>query len=233
MNSQLRFLIEQYYDMQEYRIAMGNQIFQLKEQNEDITVMEYYFTKFYVLEKEVKRDIGKIVHKDPMWKKYFKGVKGIGEIFAGAILATIDITKADHASSVWKYCGLDVAEDGLARSRRKEHLVPKTYVDKNGKEKETVGITFNPFLKKTCWLIGKSFIKVKGKYRNIYDSSKEYYQKKFPQEMVVDGHKKYTKGHIDAMARRRTVKLFLSEMWATWREQEGLPVSVPYAHRGL
>ena len=35
-------------------------------------------------------------------------------------------------------------------------------------------------------------------------------------------------GHLDAMARRWTVKLFLSHLWCVWREEIGLPVSLPY-----
>jgi len=49
-----------------------------------------------------------------------------------------------------------------------------------------------------------------------------------------DGKKTlYTKGHIHAMAKRRTVKLFLSHFWLEWRKLEGLPISEPFAHRGL
>jgi len=36
------------------------------------------------------------------------------------------------------------------------------------------------------------------------------------------------KGHIDAMARRKAVKLFLSHLWVKWRGIEGLPVTDPY-----
>lgn len=35
-------------------------------------------------------------------------------------------------------------------------------------------------------------------------------------------------GHLDAMARRWAVKLFLSHLWCVWREEIGLPVSLPY-----
>lgn len=35
-------------------------------------------------------------------------------------------------------------------------------------------------------------------------------------------------GHIDAMAKRRTMQLFLDHLWAVWRQALGLPVTQPY-----
>lgn len=37
------------------------------------------------------------------------------------------------------------------------------------------------------------------------------------------------KGHLDAMARRRAMKLFLSHLWLVWRQALNLPVCQPYA----
>jgi len=36
-------------------------------------------------------------------------------------------------------------------------------------------------------------------------------------------------GHLDFMARRRAIKLFLAHLWVVWREELRLPVSKPYA----
>ena len=137
--------------------------------------------------------------KHPMYR-YLKGVKGIGPILGGALVALIDIEKAQHASSVWKYAGL---APGQKRTKGQK-------------------IDYNPSLKVACWKIGEAFVKTKGTYRGIYDTSKLYYQHKYPE---------YTKGHIHAMSKRRAVKLFLSDFWAAWREHEGLPVSEPFVHR--
>jgi len=37
------------------------------------------------------------------------------------------------------------------------------------------------------------------------------------------------KGHLDAMALRKAIKLFLACLWLVWRDAEGLPVTRPYA----
>lgn len=212
------FLIDRYYITQEHRISLSNQIFAMKKAELKTDVLEYFYGQFHGIELEIKKYLEKDIKQHPLWKNYLKDVKGIGPIFASALINNIDIEKAQHASSLWKYCGLGVdLETGEADKRKKGQK-----------------ISWNPFLKKTCYLIGTSFIKSKGKYRTIYDTSKEFYQKKFPNEVPVKGTKivKYTKGHIHAMSMRRATKLFLAEMWLVWREMENLPVSEPFAHRG-
>ncbi|MBA7714654.1 hypothetical protein ES703_123684 [subsurface metagenome] len=36
-------------------------------------------------------------------------------------------------------------------------------------------------------------------------------------------------GHLDAMATRKMIQLFLACLWLVWREAEGLPITKPYA----
>lgn len=213
--SYLLYLINQYYASQKIRISLGNQSIAMEKSANKNLVVKGFNDEFHRLEKDIAKAISKEVKQHPMWKCYFKGVKGIGPVFAGVLLATIDITKAQHVSSVWKYAGLAVdANTGEADRRRKGEK-----------------ISWNPFLKKTCYLIGCSFIKTKGKYRTIYDTSKEFYRNKFPNEVKIGNRTKYSKGHIHALAMRRATKLFLAEMWAFWREMEHLPVSVSFAER--
>lgn len=215
--NQVKFLIERYYQIQEHRIALGNQLRALEESEQEYKMIEWYFDQFHTIEKQIVKDVKKALKDHVMWK-WLEDVKGIGPILAGGLLSTIEIEKADHASSVWKYAGLSVNPETGRGERRKKG------------EK----ISWNPFLKTVTWKIGESFVKVKGEYRQIYDTSKEFYQKKFPEEVKEKDSKRvlYTKGHIHAMSKRRSVKLFLSHFWAEWRKREGLEVSVPFAHRG-
>ena len=210
VKSELHSLVKSYQDVQEHRIAMNNQVFQLKERGEPHETLLMHANEFHELEKNIKKSIEKAVKKHPMWA-WFKTVKGIGPVFAASLVSQIDISKADHASSVWSFCGL--APDQ--------------------KRKKGEKISWNPDLKRTAWLIGKSFVLSKGEYRKVYDQSKAYYQAKFPVPVKVEGTKivKYTPGHIDAMSRRRAVKKFLADMWAQARQMEGLPISAPYMHK--
>ena len=212
----VKYLIERYYQVQEHRMAVFAQVRELEEMEDDATLIKSYAEEFQRLEKNIAKDIEKAVKGHAMFP-WFKSVKGIGPILSAALITNIDIERAQHPSSIWKYCGLAVDLDtGEAEKRVK------------GKK-----IEYNPFMKKTCWLIGESFVKTRGKYRTIYDTSKAYYQKKYPKEVPVKGTKriKYTKGHIHSMAKRRAVKHFLADMYAEWRTIEGLPTSTLFAER--
>jgi hypothetical protein len=78
------------------------------------------------------RMLGKILEDYPIYTQFLEGVKGVGPAMAGVIISEIDIAKARHPSSIWKYAGLDCAEDGRGRSRRKEHLQTVPYTNKEG-----------------------------------------------------------------------------------------------------
>jgi hypothetical protein len=178
-----------------------------------------------------ERAIADLLKDEPIWGGHLLGVRGCGTLMAGVIVSEIDIHKCNSISALWKYCGLDVVVNGdgagEGRSRKKHHLEPKTYTNSDGEIVDTVGITFNPFLKtKLIGVLGSSFIKLGGEYREIYDNHKHW----------LESHPKHaekTKGHRHNMAIRFTVKEFLADLWAKWRTLEGLEVRPRYAEEKL
>lgn len=196
----------------------------------EYTLADNYYTlcqeenhMFTELEEEVLIDYA-------IYTDFLKGIKGIGPKMAGVIISEIDIAKSMYVSSIWKYAGLDVAEDGKGRSRRKEHQRDIEYVDKNGKKKTKKGITYNPFLKsKLLGVLAGSFLRA-GKKNNPY--SKIYYDYK----NRMENHKTYKNvapAHRHAMASRYCIKMFLIDLYKCWRMLEGLPVYNPYAEAKL
>ena len=166
----------------------------------------------------------------PIYTEFLKGVRGIGHTLSGVIISEIDIHKAMYSSSIWKYAGLDVAEDGKGRSRRKEHQRKIKYIDKNGEEQERMGITFNPLLKtKLIGVLGPSFLRA-GKEDNPY--AKVYYDYKNRLENHAV-YKDVSAAHRHAMATRYCVKIFLIDLYKRWRMLEGLPIHNPYAEAKL
>lgn len=172
----------------------------------------------------------------PIYTHWLANVRGCGPLMAGVILSEIDITKCNSISALWAYCGLDVVvttneetgeitEEG--RSRKKHHLKPKQYTNRDGEIVDTVGITFNPFLKtKLVGVLGSVFIKLGGPYREIYDGYKHR----------LENHPKWkdrSKGHRHNAAVRYMVKEFLADLWTEWRTIEGLPVRSRYAEEKL
>lgn len=171
----------------------------------------------------------------PIYTQWLANVRGCGPMMAGVILSEIDITKCNSISALWAYCGLDVVvttneagevlEEG--RSRKRHHLKEKQYTNRDGEIVDTVGITFNPFLKtKLVGVLGSVFIKLGGPYRGIYDGYKHR----------LENHPKHagkTKGHRHNMAVRYMVKEFLADLWTEWRTIEGLPVRSRYGEEKL
>ena len=176
------------------------------------------------------RNLEKMLREFPIYRDFLVNIHGVGPAMAGVIISEIDITQAQYPSSLWKYAGLDVANDGRGRSRKKEHLTEVTYISKDGEEKTRVGITFNPFLKtKLVGVLGASFIKqsaAKCEYRRIYDDYKHRLESN-------PAHQEKTKLHRHNMAVRYMVKRFLADLYAHWRTLEGLPVATEYAEGKL
>lgn len=94
-----------------------------------------------------------------------------------------------------------------------------------------------------CWRLGKSLIRAKGKYYEFYKNEKERLLKREKEKgrKIVPSNKLPVKkgkhietnkyiglGHIDMMAMRKMIKLFLSHLWLEWRKAEGLPITNPY-----
>jgi len=195
----------------------------ISEYAELVLVHSYHFC--LANEEKLFRLLNKLLDDFPVWTDYLKSVLGIGPAMAGVIISEFDIEKAQYPSSLWKYAGLDVATNGAGRSRKKEHLVETTYINKDGEEKTKMGITFNPFLKtKLTGVLGASFLRcgVKSPYAQIYYDYKNRIENH-------PAHKEKTKLHRHNMANRYMVKRFLVDLYTNWRAMEGLPVADEYS----
>ena len=187
-------------------------------------------SQYITLEKQEKEHFAKlriIIQEHPLWKNFLVNVRGVGPAMASVIISELDPHKAKYPSSFWKFCGLDVCEDGKGRSRRKEHLRTIEYTNKEGKPAERQGITFNPFIKtKMMGVLASSFLRAGGEYADIYNA----YKTRLMNHPV---HAEKTKIHRHNMAMRYMCKCFLLNLHMAWRKLEGLPVSVPYAEAKL
>ena len=177
-------------------------------------------------EDDAEKRIQQAVKEFAIYTEFLEGVRGCGPMMSAVVISQFDIHKAQYPSSLHAYAGLDVVK-GKGRSRQKEHLVDQTYVDAEGKEQTKKGISFNPFVKtKLVGVLGSSFIKSGGPYREVYDNYKYRLQH-------MPAHADKTKGHIHNMAVRYMVKRFLTDLYKVWRELEGLPVAPEYSEAKL
>ena len=182
-------------------------------------------------EERMLKIITKEVEAHPLWDKFFKDVKGCGPLMSAVCISYFDVHKARHASSFWKYAGLDtvavVDEEGneVREGRSRKHTEMVDYTDKDGNIKQKRGLTYNPELKtKLIGVLGTSFLRAgskDNKYENIYRDYKNRLENRVDAQDL-------TKAHKNNMAVRYMVKQFVRDLWVTWRALEGYEVSEPY-----
>jgi hypothetical protein len=66
--------------------------------------------------------------------------------------------------------------------------------------------------KQVCYLIGVSFVRCGGKYREHYDERREHLQ---------DAHPEWPPKRVHLAAMRAAAKLFLLHLWVVWRDAVG------------
>ena len=176
------------------------------------------------------------VRANPVYKGFLSKVKGCGVLISANILATLDIHKARHVSSFWRYCGLDTwtdPESGVtygrakASSHVKEMMRDMTYIDSEGKEQTTKSLGFNVILKsKLIGVLGDYFIKHKNDDDAVYGPIYDDYKAR--QMARIAAGEKITKMTAHRRAVRYMIKMFLKDLWVYWRKAEGYPDEPDY-----
>lgn len=168
----------------------------------------------------------------PVWD-WMVGIRGIGAHTAAKILALIDDPgKFETISKLWRFSGYAVVDGQIDRASRGEKL------------------HYNRRLKSELHLIAVHMVMSQTPmYVDVYYEEKARQQAMHPEPICSKcgavGQQKgqswhctqcaasgrallYTPDHLHNRAQRKMIKVFLSHLWLIWREQEGLPVSLPY-----
>lgn len=167
---------------------------------------------------------------------WITAIPGVGSVVAGTIIGYIvDGRRFGTISKLWRYCGYGVI-DGRAERRKKgakSHFVPT--------------------LKAALHVAGLGMIRNSAGYRSLYVSAEIRYIKERPGWIVCrtcgttadgcrnpssherDGRSGSTRGwniaRVTQAARRRMVKVFLSNLWVVWHVTTDTPVPRrPYVH---
>jgi hypothetical protein len=227
-DDEARYLVDAYYIMQEDRKRSDNQVRALGEGAEPNSVIAWLAEQSSTLEKQIARALDNYTNGHPMGA-WMREVTGIGPVISAGLLAHIDIEKAPTVGHIWRYCGLD----------------PTSKWEKGQKRPH------NAALKRLCWLIGESFVKVKANesdvYGKLYDTRKKYEQERNERwdyaeqaaamlksrpthaQKAIYATGKLPDGHIHMRAKRYAVKQFLSDMHGAWyRQQFGKEPPLPY-----
>lgn len=240
----LKAVNSEYKELTAYMVDNNKTIASALKKIETIKILtktDYSMVKAYNLLLESEESFKKVLEaniKDhPVFTGFLSQVKGCGPMMSANILAYLDPYKARHASSFRKYAGLDVVatkdkdgnlvvdEDGniVTHGRKMGDTEEYEYIDKNGNKAIKKGLTYNPKLKsKLIGVLASGMIKAKDP---VY--TKIYYDYKLRLENHPK-HKEKSAAHRNNMALRYMIQKFLSNLWAYWRELEGLEVTLPY-----
>src|SRR3990167_10769230 len=144
-----RYLVDAYYQIQEYRKAASNQVRSLVEAKEPHAVILWLAEQNESLESQIKRALDRWSDANAVGQ-WAKSIVGIGPVISAGLLAHIDIAKAPTVGHIWRFAGLD----------------PTLVWEKKTKR------PFNAQLKTLCWKIGESFVKtcnnVASQYGPVY-----------------------------------------------------------------
>jgi len=208
-------------------------------------------------EKDIEKLIVNQLKNHALYTQYLSKITGIGPLIAAGLISYIDdIEKFDHVSSLWQYSGYGMnrycenckkptfveVKYETGNTAKKLHPFEKCpecqHETKPVLQKRTIGYqsNWNDRLKVLAWKASNSFVKqpaAKSKYRKLYDKIKKQERRDHPNKIVKGGKTTFNDGHIHNRTIRKVSKIFLAHLWQTWRRQQGLPATEPYAKQLL
>lgn len=232
----LNFLVKAQLAVEKLRVATQVRNVHLGKQGKSDPTTQQIEAELVKLESLVDTIVAKQIKNHPAYP-WFSKVKGIGGENIAKIIGLVRVKPdaekkyAKSISSLWKFAGMHVV-DGKAPKRE------------TGKKLE-----YSSQLRSMCWRLGSSLIRAKGKFYEYYLKEKEKYQARFRNQgykiipsskLLKDkrGKKRETigvisEGHLDSMARRKMIKIFLAMLYVVWRRELGLSASSPYSAEHL
>jgi len=259
----LRNLVDIYYDFQGQRIQTQLRIGSSERNNvltkDELSIygIQTIMDNAANFENDVEKLIVKQLKNHALYTQYLSKILGIGPLIAAGLIAYIDdIEKFKHVSSLWQYSGYGMnrycpkckkptfveVEYETGKKAKKLHPLENCPVCKKKTEpilqKRMTGYqsNWNDRLKVLAWKASTSFVKqnVKNsKYRKLYEQIKKEERRVHPKKVVNKGKTSYNDGHINNRTIRKISKIFLAHLWQTWRRQQGLEATEPYAKQLL
>ncbi|MHA2265864.1 MAG: TIGR-Tas system RNA-guided endonuclease, partial [Candidatus Thorarchaeota archaeon] len=188
--TELRALVGSYYDIQKGRIGFENRTRAVKQRKTELTSdIKDEQSILKSVERSIEKRIKTEIEKHAIYTEWLKGIKGIGPVLAGGLIAYIErydpetdtvdsIERFPRVSNLWSYVGL-----GDPKQKRRKGVQSK----------------HSSNLKTHCWKIAKSLVmsgkregKLMSDYAKLYMKKKAYYTKNNkPFEIHIDDAKGY------------------------------------------
>ena len=196
-------------------------------------------------ERHMGAQMQSLIARHPAWP-FLREVRGIGSVLAARLLSRLDLSRAPSPASFWAYCGLGTvaAEEFVCeRCGARVFVAPGTRVSAphalaggrgtcagplrprglagsvrvaQGRPRRGERAAYDIEAKTICYLIGVSFVRCGGPYREVYDERKAH---------LASMHGDWPAKRVHLAAVRATVKRFLADLWVAWREAEHAPTA--------
>lgn len=191
------------------------------------------------------------VEEHPVWN-WLKATKGVGHLLAARLLSRLDVGRAATPSAFWAYCGLATipgiayrcAKCGLETAYPIGYQSRGPHFSRRG-SRECAGVlqqvsdpqpvrvaprrgalggrgSYDAHARKSCYLLGVSFLRCASDYRAFYDSERERLARTRPG---------WTPKRSHLASLRKMQKMFLRDLWLAWRRVENLSIVPPYYPR--
>jgi hypothetical protein len=225
--TQLKVLIDGREQIRKLMNSLNNRLLAAKRQTDQMDAI----TKIWI-EQQVKETASQLSKQDRRIDNFIKKlnlpivnsmmeIKGLGTITIAYLLVYIDIKKAEHASALWSYVGLD----------------------KPSHERYTKGESGggNKTLRTVLYTWADYQIKGRTIYRDVYDNEKlklenslKVVKSRNTQGKLIECLWSQTKPcHRHGAAIRKMIKHFLADLWFVWRTTERLPTTPLYVEAVL
>ena len=199
-------------------------------------------------EKAIEKNLMKALKREPIYTEFLAGIKGIGAIAAGWIIAEYDIHKADTVSKLWQFTGLNPNEvrgkkriekaDGSFELKVTDTMIrgdkmTQGFVAPFNKNLRTalVGVMADGFIKQQNSYCMEYYYPYKQRLENSENEVEEI--KKAGAKPAPVAWKDAKKAHRDRAAKRYMIKMFLCDLYNSWRAIEGLTVRPSYHEEKL
>lgn len=111
-----RYLVDAYYQVQDYRIVSNNRVKALSKSEEPHDVIFWLGSQIGILEMQIRRALDAWTDGSPVGK-WAKSICGIGPVLAAGLLAHIDIEQAPTVGHIWRFAGLDPGQQWLGKEK--------------------------------------------------------------------------------------------------------------------
>ena len=230
--------------IQKQRLAFGERIRAIEQgrdtaDEDTLALLQRWYERFQALEEELDGEIRSVAGEFPIIEAATQ-VRGCGLLNVAKVVAHIDIARAETVSQLWRFAGYGLGKYHVSADGRVLAPVVGRQYDRSAGQWRTVrpeppegshveerpdrpvagfGLPYNARLKTACYLVASAFLRANSPYRDIYDQARAYYE---------DHRPDWSRNRQHRAALRKMTKIWLSHLWETWRELEGLPTRRVY-----